>query len=193
MIRMLGAVAATGLLGTSMAVDLNEQFEAFKVDFNKTYASVEEQERRISVFAENLERVKKLNANSRTRPFGLTPFMDLTPSEFKSQFGMDANRVAIAKGAPKFSPPLATKKPELIRQPEHKFPKNHVRLNGTSNVAGPDVYWLCGDGGCCSPMQNQGTLRLLPRHFGMIVLFYRLLVKNRILWRLLGICFDRGP
>merc|ERR1711971_1512791 len=54
----------------------------FKIDANKTYASLAEEEFRFEVFRENLQRIAKHNSEGHTWIMGVTKFADLTREEF---------------------------------------------------------------------------------------------------------------
>jgi hypothetical protein len=57
-------------------------------EYKKTYDTVEEYSERLAVFADNMERVAKMNAEhvliNGEAVFGVTKFSDLSPKEFKS-------------------------------------------------------------------------------------------------------------
>merc|ERR1712226_122490 len=57
---------------------------------NRKYDSVEEYAKRLTIFAENMERVKEMNAKNvminGEAVFGVTKFSDLSPEEFKSTY-----------------------------------------------------------------------------------------------------------
>jgi len=61
-------------------------FADFQTRFQKNYASQAERFHRLSVFVENIERVRKMNLEHGDPVFGVTKFMDLTPAEFKAQY-----------------------------------------------------------------------------------------------------------
>ena len=59
------------------------EFEKFKRDFGKVYASIEEEEYRLSVFLMNLAKITAHNADStQTYTLAVTQFTDLTQEEF---------------------------------------------------------------------------------------------------------------
>jgi len=76
------------------AVTLNsgvtDAFGRFMKEYGKSYDSVEEYAKRLGVFAENMERVAKMNAEhvliNGEAVFGVTKFSDLTPEEFKATY-----------------------------------------------------------------------------------------------------------
>jgi len=80
------------LLTTVTAVALNQAttdaFGRFMKEYKKTYDTVEEYSERLAVFADNMERVAKMNAEhvliNGEAVFGVTKFSDLSPKEFKS-------------------------------------------------------------------------------------------------------------
>jgi len=82
------------LVACVSAVTLNggvtEAFGRFMKEYGKSYDSVEEYAERLGVFAENMERVAKMNAEhvliNGEAVFGVTKFSDLTPEEFKATY-----------------------------------------------------------------------------------------------------------
>jgi len=82
------------LFATASAVTLNQAttdaFGRFMKDYKKTYDTVEEYSARLAVFAENMERVAKMNAEhvliNGEAVFGVTQFSDMSPKEFKQVY-----------------------------------------------------------------------------------------------------------
>jgi len=76
------------------AVTLNtgvtDAFGRFMKEYGKSYDSVEEYAKRLAIFADNMERVTKMNAEhvliNGEAVFGVTKFSDLTPEEFKATY-----------------------------------------------------------------------------------------------------------
>jgi len=76
------------------AVTLNsgvtDAFGRFMKEYGKSYDSIEEYAKRLGVFAENMDRVAKMNAEhvliNGEAVFGVTKFSDLTPEEFKATY-----------------------------------------------------------------------------------------------------------
>jgi len=76
------------------AVTLNsgvtDAFGRFMKEYGKSYDSVEEYAKRLGIFANNMERVAKMNAEhvliNGEAVFGVTKFSDLTPEEFKATY-----------------------------------------------------------------------------------------------------------
>jgi hypothetical protein len=69
-------------------------FESFKNEFNKEYASEEEETYRFNVFVDNLRLIDARNAQD-TASHGITKFADMSPSEFKEthlNYRPDPNR-----------------------------------------------------------------------------------------------------
>jgi len=60
-------------------------WEQFKIDYQKTYSTEEEEGYRFGVFVENLKLAAERNARG-AETHGVTQFMDLTPKEFKDMF-----------------------------------------------------------------------------------------------------------
>jgi len=69
---------------------VTDAFGRFMKEYGKSYDSVEEYAKRLGVFAENMERVAKMNAEhvliNGEAVFGVTKFSDLTPEEFKATY-----------------------------------------------------------------------------------------------------------
>ena len=74
---MLLALLFLGLVASTTA-NPRDQFEKFKVQTNKSYASIEEEELRFEVFQENLKKIAKHNSEGHTWTMGVTKFADLT-------------------------------------------------------------------------------------------------------------------
>jgi len=81
-----------GLIATASAAitgDVMTAFLDFQAEYGKTYSDFEFP-KRLAVFAANLERVNKLNAEhvllGGEAVHGVTKFMDLTPEEFKAMY-----------------------------------------------------------------------------------------------------------
>ena len=66
------------LLVSAVSANPRVQFEAFKIEANKTYVSLAEEEIRLEVFHENLRRIAKHNSEGHTWTMGVTKFADLT-------------------------------------------------------------------------------------------------------------------
>jgi len=77
---LTAALALTGHDANSLPL-----WQKFKVDYDRTYASPEEEGHRFGVFVENLRLAAERNAVGQ-EVHGVTQFMDLTPHEFKSMF-----------------------------------------------------------------------------------------------------------
>merc|ERR1711907_683604 len=78
------ALPASPVLNTS----LDFQWESYKVSFNKTYATDEENLHRRAAFEANLKIIDDLNLAEEEggATFGLTKFSDLTESEFRARY-----------------------------------------------------------------------------------------------------------
>ena len=74
---MLPALLFLGLVASTKA-NPRDQFEKFKVQTNKSYASIDEEELRFEVFQENLKKIAKHNSEGHTWTMGVTKFADLT-------------------------------------------------------------------------------------------------------------------
>jgi cathepsin F len=65
--------------------EARDLFEEFKAKYNIKYFSEKEHEYRFQVFKQSLERVEKLNAESKGAVYGVTKFSDMTPKEFEEK------------------------------------------------------------------------------------------------------------
>ena len=61
-----------------------QQFEDFKVKFNKTYSCSDEEESRFKIFTSNLEELELSMRTDASYSTGVTQFADLTKEEFRS-------------------------------------------------------------------------------------------------------------
>ncbi|XP_007502741.2 cathepsin W [Monodelphis domestica] len=67
--------------------DLMDQFKAFQIQYNKSYADPAEQERRFEIFADNLAWAQQLTEkHGGMAQFGVTQFSDLTEEEFHQHY-----------------------------------------------------------------------------------------------------------
>ncbi|KAF7284639.1 hypothetical protein GWI33_021827 [Rhynchophorus ferrugineus] len=87
---IVGTVLLT-LIVVAMAapISVEEEFSNFKVKFNRTYATPEEEQQRFNIFKANFDRIqehnKKYEAGEVTYTQGINDFADLTREEFKSR------------------------------------------------------------------------------------------------------------
>jgi len=63
-------------------------FKDFKIKYNKVYKFEEEERMRFQIFRDNLQIVEEMNKHSKNKNFGITPFLDLTRSEFDHMYLM---------------------------------------------------------------------------------------------------------
>ncbi|XP_039222062.1 cathepsin W [Crotalus tigris] len=76
-------------------MELTQRFQDFMVKFNKTYNSREEMMYRLKVFAQNMEISQVLqDTELGTAQYGITPFSDMTESEFATRLGNPVVRAA---------------------------------------------------------------------------------------------------
>ncbi|XP_075991789.1 cathepsin L-like [Anticarsia gemmatalis] len=74
-------------------LDAGRHFVQFTQRFNKHYHSDEERAARFQIFKDNLLQANRLNRESDTAVFGISPFLDLTTEEFSRQFaGIPVNK-----------------------------------------------------------------------------------------------------
>jgi hypothetical protein len=82
---MMKLFVVVALAVVASALTDQEQWDAFKHKYNRVYNSVNDQYR-FQVFQANLRIAEQLQAADKSAVYGVTQFMDLTPSEFKIQF-----------------------------------------------------------------------------------------------------------
>ena len=80
------------LLVAAVSADPRVQFEAFKIEANKTYASLAEEEARFEVFQDNLNRIAKHNSEGHSWTMGVTKFADLTRFKIYCTFAKGGKR-----------------------------------------------------------------------------------------------------
>merc|ERR1712223_1634239 len=73
------------LLALVECQQVRQQFDEFKVTFNKTYSSSNEEETRFEIFASNLEELE-LTKTKASYSTGVTQFFDLTREEFRTHY-----------------------------------------------------------------------------------------------------------
>jgi len=97
------------LLAVMVAVALGtrEQFEEFKVKYNKNYRSVMEEEYRFRVFEASMKRSAARNTQDSLATYGVTKFSDFTPAEFKAKYLMKPLSLENLPVAPIYSAPAA--------------------------------------------------------------------------------------
>ena len=95
---VLTTLALTGMtlyLLTDSTSDARAQFDAFKIQYKKSYGSEAELQYRFSVFQETLARVNRNNADSTKRfTMAINKFADLKFSEFKAKYLNDMKKGA---------------------------------------------------------------------------------------------------
>jgi len=69
-----------------LTTDEVSKFTLFEQKFGKSYSSHEERHNRMVIFAENLQKVDRMNAEHGSAVFGVTKFMDMNPEEFKGHY-----------------------------------------------------------------------------------------------------------
>jgi cathepsin L len=88
---------------------VNEEWISFKLNFNKTYGNVPEEEiKRMKIFYENLETIKNHNRRNFTFKMGINKFADLTFEEFSKMNSMSDD----------FDVPDAAEGLEIFEQPK---------------------------------------------------------------------------
>jgi len=106
-------------------------FKGFMAKHNKTYSTGAEFGRRLSIFRQNLHRIKVLARHEKgSATYGVTKFSDLTASEFKKLLGF---------------------------RPSHRRPSPHRRVLGAAPSAPlPDTFdWR--EKGAVTEVKNQGS------------------------------------
>jgi C1A family cysteine protease len=86
------------LLALGSALSAQQEWTNFKSKFNRSYASVEEESYRFSVFKENVRQAKIRNSKDPHATFGVTKFSDITTAEFKATYLMNVTMPAVQKG-----------------------------------------------------------------------------------------------
>ena len=80
------------LLILADCLEPRQQFEEFKVKFNKSYCNSDEEESRFKTFASKLEELEVRRRTKRSYSTGVTQFADLTKEEFRSFYLGGAKR-----------------------------------------------------------------------------------------------------
>jgi len=118
-----------GAYATKISPDVAVQFTDFQAKYGKSYASTDEFTKRIGIFADNLIRNVKLNAEhvaiGGEEVFGVSQFMDLTQAEFKAMY--------------------LTATPNNVTDEDRVVP---------TNTNADDVDWV--KKGACTPVKDQG-------------------------------------
>jgi len=102
--RLLLIFAA--VIAASAGLDLDTEWEKFKIKYDKNHLKGQEHDNRKTVFANNLKFIEKHNAEHalglHTFTVGVNQFADLTNEEFIKQFTsvMPMNALSVAKEAP---------------------------------------------------------------------------------------------
>jgi len=81
---MKTALVLLGLIIACLSFEDSVLFEAWKEQYNKAYASPEEEALRFANFKLSIDRIAARQALSTSAVFGLTKYSDLSPEEFKS-------------------------------------------------------------------------------------------------------------
>lgn len=141
---MLSKVILALAFGAASA-SLTSDWQKFKVDFKKEYATAEEEHERFQIFAANMEKAVRLTAEEKTATYGVTRFADLTAAEFKRDFlGYKGQWHPFANS----SAPL--KKYELECTACKRFPENAKLMHAV-----PDAYdWV--EKGAVTDVKDQG-------------------------------------
>jgi len=84
---VIATVAASHVRGSH--ANVVDQFRAFGMKYNKTYATEAEWQSRFLVFTANMKKIEQLNAaeaahGNKMAPFGINEFADMSPEEFKA-------------------------------------------------------------------------------------------------------------
>jgi len=77
-------------------IDIDSAWDAWKVKYEKTYPDAKTEAKKKGTFAINVDMVKSLNTVNKV--FGITKFMDMTPTEFKNIMLMDFFKAPARKG-----------------------------------------------------------------------------------------------
>ena len=122
--------------------DLDSEWNAFLLRYNRSYETFQEQSFRKSVFSDNLVHASSLNQPEikGSAHFGVTKFMDLTPSEFADQYLLKQPRRWNSTG--------------VVRNAEPFMNRSRNRSTGLSGVPN-DFRW--NNQGVVTPVYNQGN------------------------------------
>jgi len=71
---------------SAFGLDPRVEFENFKMDHGKSYASLQEEELRFQHFQDNLIKIEKHNSEGHSWRMGVTKFADLSKEEFVAQY-----------------------------------------------------------------------------------------------------------
>lgn len=80
---LLGLTAALDMRDADSIYDAETRWSKFKTEMEKEYATPEEEASRFEIFKTNLQRIKEHNEKNLSYWFKVTPFADMTPTEFK--------------------------------------------------------------------------------------------------------------
>jgi len=100
------------VLVSAIKSDVRESFTAFQHKYGKIYPA-DEFQTRFRIFQDNLNTVAKMNNGKAYPTYGITKFMDLTPSEFKAKYLMKKpiNTAAIKATKPQVLTPTNVQLP----------------------------------------------------------------------------------
>eukprot|EP00727_Mastigamoeba_balamuthi_P005611 m51a1_g167 putative cysteine proteinase rd19a-like (510) ;mRNA; f:540397-542123 len=111
---MSPVIALLLLVGGTVAIETRavtmSQFDKFKLDYNRVYATPEEERFRQSVFANTLAQIEALRTDQPEAMFAVNQFSDMTDEEFKAMYLsglLDDETVDPAN--PFFEPPIPPK------------------------------------------------------------------------------------
>jgi len=79
-------------------------FDRFKAKFARSYTSDAEEAARFAIFRDNIAYVDQLNAKDVNKPYGVSKFMDLSRTEFASQYLLKNNLTKDARAGEKVQP-----------------------------------------------------------------------------------------
>jgi len=136
-ILVIAAVIAVAIAVIDVDKDTASRvsFEAFKTNFKRSYASVDENEHRFRIFKSNLEKNDRLRKENPRATFGINKFSDLSTEEFAAKYLMNVD----------FK--------EYVAPPPKDFTKTHASLAGcTPNPTNFD-WTSCG---VTTAIYNQG-------------------------------------
>jgi len=144
MLIILSLFVGLSLASVMMPSDIHDldqvhsTFSLFEKEFNRTFETLQERSHRLTVFADNLKQIKKLNANrgKGSAYFGIGPFADLTNKEFRQQMLL--------------SNPI---KPSKKALPKH-VQANEKTLKNAVNAVPNKMDWR--DKHVVTPVKNQG-------------------------------------
>jgi C1A family cysteine protease len=117
--KIIGMIAMTAMFYAAVAnanapLSLAQQFQLFQEQYHKVYASPETTQYRKKIFAENLAKIEKANAEHHSYQLAINEFADLSWEEFSATHLLKPGwelQLSAQMGGKKFHPPADKKVP----------------------------------------------------------------------------------